>query len=302
MFHASGRVALMASIGAVAAAAVPASPCRGAVIPAGLHARAEALEWIAPYVGVGAQDLDTGHVAGPGMLATATASMTPSSTSSALGFAHYGFLVNDATVNGMFAVGSGQESYAQANTKTSFRDNQVVVLSDSVAPGTAGTLTAQYVIDRVIDFDLDALAGFGGAALVIGGFNIDVMIGSTLTNYSGTWTYNAVTGVLTQPSIPNGLIQKMVPFQYGVPFTIAAAVELKLTVYTEGVATSEADAQFSLGPAFIWDGITAGLPEDATVSSPDVPDWRAPYGLPAPGAGALALLTAAGACARRTRR
>src|SRR5690606_18487880 len=121
-----------------------------------------------PFTGVGAQDLDTGHVAGPGMLATATASMTPSSTSRALGLAHYGFLVNDATVNGIFTAGSGQESYAQANTRTSFRDDQVVVLSDSVAPGTAGSLTAQYVIDRVIDFDLASLAGFGGDALVIG--------------------------------------------------------------------------------------------------------------------------------------
>jgi hypothetical protein len=202
---------------------------------------------------------------------------------------------------GSYTVPTGRALYTQALTNTSFRDDQVVVLADGIAAGTAGVLQADYILDRIVDFDVSSVVGFAGDAVVVGGFSIDVIIGSYAATYAGSWSYDATTGVLIDPGIPNGLVQAMVPFQYGVPFTIAAAVEMKLTVYAEGPTTIQADTELSLGPSFIWQGITDGLPDDATVSSPSVPDWRNPYGIPAPGAGAALVLTAGGVAMRRRR-
>lgn len=296
------RGALVGGFGAVSAALAVGVPCSGAIIPPGLAARAESLEWQSPWTGIGEQDIDTGAWVGPGRGAEAYASMTPSGETSAVSFAHYGFLASTASTVGSYSVPAGYKGYAQAITNTSFRDDQVVVSSTTVADGQAGTLLAEYSFDQIIDFDLTSLAGFSGDAVIVGGYSVDLIIGSHTASYTGTWTYDAVTGILVEPSLPMGVIQVSVPFTYGVPFTIACGVEMKLTTYLEGPASASADVEFSLGPSFIWQGITDGLPDDATASSPSVPDWRSPYGIPAPGVGAVALLTAAGAAARRMRR
>jgi hypothetical protein len=302
MYRVHGRSALGCGVGALVASVTAAPTCWGAIIPPGVHARAEALEWISPWMGIGQQDIDAGVVIGPSVVAHATAGMAASGKTDAIAFADYGFLVNTGTTVGSYTVPSGRAMYAQAITDTSFRDDQVVVLSDSVAPGTPGVLQAEYELDRIVDFDISSIAGFAGDAVVVGGFSIDVVIGSYAVNYTGTWTYDAVTGILVDPGLPNGLVQALVPFQYGVPFTIGAAVEMKLTVYAEGPTTIQADTQLSLGPSFVWQGITDGLPDDATVSSNVVPDWRKPYGIPAPGAGAALVLMAGGIASRRNRR
>jgi len=302
MLRGHGRVALAGFVSAIPIASVGSPALASGVIPAGLHARAEALEWISPWIGVGEQTIDPGSSAGPGMLAEAAASMTPDAETSALAFSDYGFLTNYGTSLGQYTVPSGHAAYAQAITDASFRDNQVVVAAPGVASGTPGVLKAAYELDHTISFDLSVLSGFTGDALVVGGFSVDVIIGSYVVSHTGTWTYDATTGILTEPVMPSGVIEALVPFQYGVPFTIAAAIEMKLTVYSEGPTTATADVELSLGPSFIWQGILDGLPEDATVSSPDVPDWRRPYGIPAPGAGAAMMLTAAGAMSRRNRR
>lgn len=301
MSRSHGRCALACVLSAVSASSL-ASQARGAVIPVGVHARAEALEWITPWIGLGEQDIDPGQAAGSGRLAQASAAMTSAAETTAFAYADYGFLNNTGTSLGEYTVTPGHAAYAQAITSASFRDDQVVVLADGFAAGTPGVLKAAYLLDRIVSFDLSTVTGFTGDAVVVGGFSIDVMIGSYAVSHTGTWTYDATTGIFVEPVLPIGLIEALVPFQYGVPFTIAGAVEMKLTVYSEGPTTATADVEMSLGPSFIWQGIIDGLPEDATVSSPSVPDWRKPYGIPAPGAGAVAILSGAGIMARRHRR
>ena len=289
----SGRSACVAI---VSAATSLASTAYAGVITPGLFAEAEAIEWLV----AGPSAMDDAVAAGPfGPLDVAVEASFPGgkSTTTTRTVVDYGLLKVITDSVGIFQGSPGQLRNAQGLAHASFREDSVVVQAAGFGPGQFGSFTARFEIQHFVNFLINVLSNNGGRVDISGGFQLEVIIGdATPGPYGGTpWTASTVNPP-TAPSIPSGIIEVPVNFEYGVPFTIAADIEANLFTSVFGDIQADIDASMSLCSGFIWRGIdTTGLPEDVTVSSEHVEDWILP------GSPTIALLPIAFLASRRRR-
>lgn len=288
--RARGALAVAAWLGATAS--------HGAPIPVGVRAETQALEWLSG--GPTSADSDQSMGLLGVQVAGADAAFAPGVTSTTTSAeANYRYLEVITQTVGTYTSGASQLLNAQAISHASFREDSVVVEAPGFGPGDFGAFTALFQITHVVEFLVDVVSSDGGVVDITGGFQLEVIIGdATPGPYGGIpWTYSSISGS-SAPSIPSGLIAVPVNFEYGVPFTIGADLEINLFTSLFGDISADIDALMNLGSAFWWQGIdTSGLPEGVTITSEHVRDWTVPY-IPSP-ATILVPLAAAGALRRR---
>lgn len=286
----------------VLATLLVASTTHAGPIPVGVHTDTQALEWLTGGSISSDSDTDAGTT-GPRTVA-ASAAFNPGTTATdTSGKSDYGFLQVVTETVGTYESSSGHLMNAQGISHASFREDSVVVNAPGFGPGQFGSFTAQFQINHDVDFMGTVNSSNGGRLDITGGFQLEVNVGSAHPGpYGGTpWIFSTVSGS-SAPTIPSGIISVPVSFEYGVPFTISADLEINLFTSLSGEINADVDASMNLGSAFFWQGIDkTTLPDDVTVSSDHVEDWTLPYDLvPAPAS--LTLLPLAGAAVLRRRR
>lgn len=292
-------------LGAVVAL-VHASSVTASTVPLGLSVETTAREWlVAGPPSAGDSDLDAlASLFGPLIATNSTASFPGgSSASSTVSQADFGFVDTLIDSNGFYSAAAGQIINAQGTSSASFRDEGVVVSAPGLGPGDFGTIVARFELNHTVALDIEVLSDDGGRVDIGGGFDLDVTLGAaSIPAYNGTWTKSTVSGE-SSPIVPTGTIEIPVDFEYGVPFTIGARLDISLFTSVSNGIDANVDALLNLGSAFFWKGIDPdSLPEGATVSSDLVDDWTVPYvEIPSPGS-LVALATGLVATTRRRRR
>ncbi len=288
-------VVVVLALALCAPAAVAADP--------GLKAETEALEWVTGGVESTQTDIDT-TVPGPAQAVAAASLPAGGSTTSSNAVANFGFVEVTTQSTGVYSAPPGKLINAQSISNATFRDDGVVVQAPGYGPGDFGAFTARFELNQDVEFTTLVITDIGGRVDIVGGYDLDVHIGGASPGpFNGQWL-KSTTGAEQTPMLPQGIIEVPVAFEYGVPFTISAELEINLFVSALNGINAVVDASMNLGSAFFWQGIdTEGLPEGFTISSDNVRDWSKPYpeNIPAPGTIALLPLGAA-ALARRRRR
>jgi len=194
---------------------------------------------------------------------------------------------------------------AQSISRASFADDNVRVTAPGYGPGQFGSFVARFELNENVDLDALVLPSPGtGRIDIIGGYDLDVRIGdATPGPFNGQW-FTSTALPDSAPTVPTGMIEVPVNFEYGVPFTISAELEINLFVSALNGINGYVQATMDLGSAFFWQGIdTTGLPAGTKIQSENVNNWALGYpdNIPAPGAAVLLTLGAAPLCRRRRR-
>ena len=270
---------------------------------AGLMAETEALEWITGGIQYTDDDLDL-TIPGPAQASASAQLPTGNSITSSVAGADFGFVEVVAESLGLYSAGVGQLVNAQSISTAAFSDDGVRVTAPGYGPGQFGLFTARFELNQNVDLDALVLNEVGGRIDIIGGYNLDVEIGDANPGpYNGQW-FTSTALPNSSPTLPNGIIEVPGHFEYGVPFTIAAELEINLFVSTLNGINGYVDADMNLGSAFLWQGIdTTGLPDGTKIQSLNVNDWTLGYpdNIPGPGVAGVLTLAAAPFCRRRRR-
>lgn len=284
------------------------SICIGALVsPASaagsLAAETEALEWMTGGTQYTDSDLDT-TTPGPAQAFASAQFPSGNSLTSSNAAADFGFVEVVTEAYGVYSAGVGQTVNAQSLSRASFSDDTVRVTAPGFGPGQFGSFTARFELNHDVELDPLIFTENGGRIDIFGGYDLTVHIGDASPGpFNGQW-FESTSLPDSAPSVPTGVIEVPVNFEYGVPFTISADLEINLFVSVTDGVTGLVQAKMDLGSAFFWQGVDiTGLPAGLKIQSVNVNDWTKAYpdNVPAPGAAVLLACGAAPLCRRRRR-